>query len=197
MSRGKLVAVLVLVAALSFLTAFIPTVALSMRDQDGASTAELDLAAALPHHSDTTGQVEQSETNVAARPVQPNVDPDCYGDGLVCEKRRIADVEALATVIAPVLSSHGWPSGCFEVRILGGDGAEADAVSISVNGRPGLDAARCREPGARGATKQQLAKLGGSLKGLIASTKSARNVDLLQVTDGVDVDVQVPLQENP
>lgn len=192
MSRGRLAVVVLLVAALAFLAAFVPSIAHGMRDEDAIASSELTLTPSRPRTE--TDRAAEGEPRAEATPGQADVDPDCYQDGLVCKKSRVADVEGLAKVVAPILSNAGWPSGCFEVRIIGGDAGERDALSITVSGAAGLGPAHCREPGSRGATQQQLGRVAQMLRGLVPAAKNARDLDLLQVTDGADVDVQVSLK---
>jgi hypothetical protein len=154
----------------------------------------LPIPATPPQFNTFLSQVCEPPVPHKVREHRDGVDADCYADGLICKKARLGDIEALANEVAPIMTSEGWPSGCFELRIIGGDGQERDAVSITVSGKVGLGADRCRESNSATPSRQELSRLASRLKSVVANSKNARNVDLLEVTGGTGLDVQLSLK---
>jgi hypothetical protein len=108
------------------------------------------------------------------------VDQDCYADGLVCDKGRVWDAEALAGLLAVSLEP-GELRGCFEVSyITGDDKTPASAIVVSMKG--------CDSRVGR-ATLQKLA--GQTKKALKTKPVLACGVDTIMFTDGWGVQIQV------
>jgi hypothetical protein len=154
----------------------------------------LPIPAAPPQFNDFLAQACEPPSPHKVREHRAGVDPDCYRDGLVCKKGRLAEIEALVNEVAPIMTSEGWPSVCFELRVIAGEGEKHDAVSITVSGKPGLGAGRCGEPNSGVPSKQELSRVAARVKAVVANSKNARNVDLLEITDGTGVDVQLSLK---
>jgi hypothetical protein len=189
MTRNKLIFVVVTGVLVPFLAAFIITVAPALRDEDTVTTKELT----SPVLTADPPQPQKAGSSAEAKKHE-NVDPDCYGDGMTCRKARLADVIAIADMLSPVMSKAGWPSGCFELQIIGGDNGEADVVSIAVEGPPGHTAPQCKEGGGRKVDKSKLRTLGQAVVTSLKGSSAVANVDLVQVTDGNDSDVQIPFK---
>lgn len=111
------------------------------------------------------------------------VDPDCYGDGKICKKERVADAEALDELVSQTIAKAGW--NCHQVRYIAGDKGHADAISITVSAGcvAGLDYP----------SRGQVAQLAATLRRTIVGSPVIKNVDLLQVTDGDEIDVELPI----
>lgn len=188
MSRPKFALLIVLGVVGGFLATFVPSLASALGDDDTVSTTELSLAPPVRH--------DEPEPPTARPPQQarhPSVDRDCYEDGMVCKKSRLADAISVADLVTPIMSDAGWPAGCFEVQFIGGDDGELDAINIELNGRPKLGSPKCREPKAGDAQKSQVARVGQAVKNVLRKTPVS-NVDLLQVTNGNNADVQINLK---
>lgn len=122
------------------------------------------------------------------------VDPDCYGDGLVCDRSRVHDAEQLAGALESTMGAAGWPVECFMVQYISGDDGEADAISVAVSGPKGAGASRCRQDPPRSAARADVARVAKNVRQLLGQRPDLRRgVDLLQVTDAVDVEVQLPV----
>lgn len=104
-----------------------------------------------------------------------HVDPDCYGDGFVCAKKRAGDAEALATAIKDVVVRDGdW---CFDVMYVSGDRGEKDAIALRLCNHP-ISEFRTIGEGVVAHLKKNNRKL-------------LRNVDLLFVTDGEGAQIEL------
>ena len=190
MSHRKLVLVGVLSLALTFFAALIPSIAGGLHDEDSMSTTELVLAPPLDPSTSTVNPQGTPAQAATSRSHNTDVDPDCYDAGLICKKERLGDAEELATMLAPLLTPQGWPSGCFEVRFIAGDAGGPDAISVTVSGKPGLGPTRCRDQDAGAPSKTKLEKLADALQRAVDSSRVSRNVDIVQLTDGIDADIQ-------
>lgn len=122
------------------------------------------------------------------------VDPDCYGDGLICDRSRVKDAEQLSRTLEPTLTSSGWPVSCFLVQYIGGEETTRDAISVSVSGPRGAGSGGCHDEPARRIPRTDLTRLAKNVRQALAgSSDLIREVDLLQVTDGAGGQVQLPL----
>lgn len=112
------------------------------------------------------------------------VDPDCYGEGQICSKARLADAEALDDLVSGAITKAGFPAGCYQVRYIAGDNGGKDTISVMVT-------ADCKS--GTSTSKSLLGQLANMLTRLVAGKPLARNVDLVQVTDGDKIEAQAPL----
>lgn len=166
---------------------------------NGASSLE-EFAACVPdlvaRYLQAEGPMDPPDDAARNPPPAPRprgVASDCYEDGLICDKTRIADAERAAAVLEATLAQGGWPAGCFEIQYIAGDDNEADAISIGVNGPGGRSETECGESSDGRADRKKLSKLGAHAKRVLAQNDALLdNVDLIQVTDGHS-DVHTPI----
>lgn len=135
----------------------------------------------------------RADATPAPKPVA-GVNPDCYGDGYTCDRARVHDAEQLATVLEPTLRKAGWPLECFTVQYIGGDAGEKDAISVTVRGESGGGTIHCDEDPPPKPSRKDVTRAAKNVKTVLTEHGALiRDVDLLQVTDGADLEVQLPI----
>lgn len=123
-----------------------------------------------------------------------DVDPDCTAaQSALCAVSRIADARAADESLAPVLAAMGWARPCVSLMYVAGDAGEADALSITLHGAKGADAATCATSSAR-LKRAQLSQVAARVKSALrAHAGLIKHTDMLQITDGNDTQIQLHL----
>lgn len=131
---------------------------------------------------------------LASATAYSDVDPDCRAKpSNLCASARLGDAQAADDLLAPTIAAAGWSRPCFTLMYISGDAGEADAISITLHGPKGADAATCSTTAAR-VTKSLLRQIASRVKNALHGHKGlTRHVDTLQLTDGVDTEVRVQL----
>ena len=122
--------------------------------------------------------------------VHASVHPDCFEDGITCEKARIDDIHLADEVFGLVASRSGWPQGCFEIQYLRGDSAGPGSILVSMKGPGHVADPACRDVvrlHERGAPKAAMKKLANEFRHAVAGLPAARRARVLRGVDSLDI----------